>query len=95
MMDWWGAATTGVWVAGLAAVLAAASWGHWMASVEGMRFGEALGRRGVGWAIDVGFALFCTGLAAAEQEWWRRGLWGVLALMWVVQLGWGRRGGGR
>lgn len=97
MIDVWGVAANALWVLGLAVVLAALSWAHWVAQEEGVRLRRVLSRRGLRWPLDVGLLLFCAGLAATSRRWWERALWGVLALAWGVQAGsaaWGQRGAG-
>ncbi|MEA3375251.1 MAG: hypothetical protein U9R72_03505 [Chloroflexota bacterium] len=84
MIDVWGVVANGLWVLGLAVVLAGLSWAHWLATVEGARFRDVLGRTGMRRVTDGGLALFCTGVAATSRVWWQRGLWALLALAWVV-----------
>lgn len=87
MIDIWGVVANGPWVVGLAVLLATLSWAHWAAGVEDVRFRETLGRTEVRRIMDVGLALFCAGLAATSDVWWRQVLWGLLAAAWVVDAG--------
>jgi len=85
MIDVWGVLANSLWVLGLSTVLAVLSWAHWAASREEARFRVVLGWAGHQMALDLGLALFCSGLAATSRRWWERALWGLLAVAWVVQ----------
>lgn len=100
MIDVWGVVANGVWIVGLAVLLAALSWASWVASVEGGRFRTVLGRPGIQRALGLGLVLFCAGLAATGRTWWERALWGGLSALfaaqaWLVGRPAENRGGGR
>ena len=90
----------GLWVAGLALLLATLSWAHWRASREHWRASRErrtlraeLHRPATGRTLNAGMVLFCAGLAATGRRWWEWVLWGLLALGFLAQavLGGGRK----
>jgi len=85
MIDIWGVVANSLWILGLAVLLATLSWSHWAASTEKARFRAMLGRPRVQRVLDLGFFLFCAGLAATGRAWWERLLWGLLAAVFAVQ----------
>jgi hypothetical protein len=85
MIDIWGVMANGLWVLGLALLLATLSWAHWAASMERTRFRTILGRPGVQRTTNLALALFCLGLATTARKWWERAVWGLLTVAWVVQ----------
>ncbi len=87
MIDIGRVAAHALWILGLALILAALSWANWRAASEHTRFREALHRPAVRRALATGLALFAAGLAAAEHRPWATALWGILAVMALLQ-GW-------
>ena len=85
MIDVWGVVANGVWILGLAVLLAAFSWASWVASVERGRVRTVLGRPGARRALGLGLVLFCAGLAATGRTWWERALWALLSVLFAVQ----------
>ena len=85
MIDIWEVVANGVWIVGLAVLLAAFSWASWVASVEGGRFRTVLGRPGVQRALGLGLVLFCVGLAATGRTCGERALWGGLSVLFAVK----------
>lgn len=85
MIDVRGVTANSLWILGLAVLLAALSWAHWVASTEKARYRTVLGRPRARRALALGFFLFCAGLAATGRAWWERALWGVLAAAFAVQ----------
>lgn len=79
MNEVWLVVSHGLWIAGLAVVLAVLSGAWWMASEEEVRLGAVMVRRGPRRALDLGAAVFCSGLAATGRVWWEQVLWALLA----------------
>lgn len=77
-------AANGLWVLGLALLLAAVSCARWLAHQEDARLRDVLGRPGMRRGIDLSLLLFCAGLAATSRRWWERLLWGLLAAAWAA-----------
>ena len=85
MIDVWGVIANSLWILGLAVLLAALSWAHWVASSEGRHLRIVLGRPQTQRCLDLGLFLFCVGLVATSRAWWERILWGLLAAAWVIK----------
>lgn len=94
MIDVWAVVANGLWVLGLALVLAVLSWGYWAAQVEEERMRDVLGRPALRRTMDLGLAVFCVGLAATSQPWWQRVLWAALGVAWLVDAALAGRGAG-
>ena len=81
MIDWWDVIINGVWILGLAIVLAAFSYrSAWKSYHPGT--GNMI------WADEVwpaiGLALFCFGLAGISDQTWKMAVWIALG---IVSLG--------
>ena len=85
MINVWGVVANGLWVMGLAVLLAVLGWAHWVASEEKSRLRSVLARPNMLRVLDLGLALFSAGLAATGRAWWERLCWGLLAVVWIVQ----------
>jgi hypothetical protein len=83
MIDVWGVLSNGLWVVGLAGLLAVWSWARYAAHEAGVRPQEILRRRGYVIALDAGLLLFVAGMASTEDRWWARILWAAIGV-WVV-----------
>ena len=81
MVNAWGVVSTGLWVTGLALVLAVLGRAHWDAANERERLGAVLARRDVRRALLAGATLASVGLACASRTWWERVVW-ILAAVW-------------
>lgn len=85
MISPWGILANGLWIAGLAVLLAGASWAHWRAGMERPRWRTMLKQAGIRRALNVGAGLFCAGMSATGRRWWEWVLWGLLALGFSLQ----------
>ncbi len=85
MIDVWSLVANSLWILGLAVLLTVLSRACWIASTEGNRLRAVLRRPWAQLVSALGLALFCAGLAATARTWWERGLWGLLAIAWLVQ----------
>ena len=85
MVDWLGVVTNGLWVLGLAGMLAAWSYFDYYAKTHGKPVRQVLNApmfiRPFSWAV----AVFCIGVAASGGSWWQRLAWVVLAALFAVQ----------
>jgi len=86
MIDWMGVVTNAAWLFGLAVVLAALSYADWNAHHAGRRFCDVLGQPVFHMAVWSGLTLFCMGVGFSGGRWWERILWGVLAILAVVEV---------
>ena len=87
MIDWLAVGSAALSMTGLAVVLGAVSYHHWLARETGQRLRDL--RRGRSSAIlsSVGFTLLCAGLAIGRHAiWWERPLWSLAGLFFVWQL---------
>jgi hypothetical protein len=85
MIDWLGVLTNGLWVLGLAGMLATLSYFDYHAKTRSLPLRRVLNApmfvRPFSWAAVV----FCIGVAASGGSWWQRLAWAVLAVLFAVQ----------
>jgi hypothetical protein len=90
MIDWMGLTTNGIWILGLAIIVATLSYADWLAMLRSRtsraRMRDVLGQAAFRIALWSGLTLFCVGVALAGGRGWERILWGVLAVMSVVEV---------
>ena len=92
MVDVWGVVSSGLWIIGLAFLLAVLSRAHWSAAKERVRFAAVWARPDVQRALYAGAILVSAGLACTSRVWWERTVWIVVAVVSAVKV---RRGGRR
>ena len=85
MIDIWGILANGLWILGLAVLLAALSWAHWAASTGRVRFRAVLCWPWLRRVVSLGLVLFCLGLMMTGRTWWERALWVALTVAWMAQ----------
>jgi hypothetical protein len=88
VIDVWGVVANGLWIAGLALLLATVSWASWVASTQRPRLRTVLAWPATQRALDLGLVLFCAGLAATSRTRVEQVVGGVLALGWAVEVIW-------
>ncbi len=85
MIDWFGIVTNGLWVLGLAGMVATLSYFDYCAWSQGKPVRQVLKAamfvRPFSWAV----ATFCLGVAASSGSWWQRVAWAALAVLFGVQ----------
>jgi hypothetical protein len=86
MIDVWSVAANGLWILGLSILLAALSWAVWASTAGDDRLRIVIMRPPIRLSVDLGFLIFCIGLAVTTQKWWGRALWAALAVAWGVQI---------
>jgi hypothetical protein len=80
MIDWWMVAANGLWILGLALLLAALSYHHWLAGETGWRRRDLFSACSFQVPWTSGLFLAFTGWALAQApQWWEKTLWLVLA----------------
>jgi len=84
MIDWSSTVVNMLWILGLAVILAVVSYYRWQA---GGALRQACSDAAFQISLAAGVGLFGVGMAAVADSWWRRGLWGALALLALGQ-GW-------
>lgn len=83
MLDIWDVLSNGLWVVGLAVLLAIWSWARYSAYRAGVKSRVILSQRRYVIALDAGLLLFVAGMATTEDRWWAQAIWGALGL-WVI-----------
>ena len=86
MIDWASLAFNGLWVMGVAVILAALSHSSYEAQRQGERLRTQLAAPGFQAWLSVGLALISLGLALIGPRWWERVLWGLFCVTSVWQL---------
>ncbi len=82
MIDWANLLFTALWVLGLAALLAAFSLAHWLASRSGRTLRQTLMEPPFRLALAAAFMLVALGATFSVEPWWHKIAWaGVLALV--------------
>ena len=87
MIDWYGVFRNGLWIAGLAVILAAVSYADWQRGLQTPKgsIRNALGRPGFLAAFCIGMVLFCAGLALSSSQWWETVAWALLGFLFAWQ----------
>jgi hypothetical protein len=87
MIDWPVVALNAVWVFGLAIILAAFSYHHWLAAETPRDLREALSEPSWKLSLSIGLLLTCVGVGyGVVHRWWERTAWTALALACAYQL---------
>ncbi len=84
MIDWLGVLTNGLWIAGLAGMLATVSYYVYEASRQG-KLRAAFGSPSFVFYFSVSTAVFCVGVAASGGELWERIAWAILSVLFAWQ----------
>lgn len=80
--------SAGLWILGLAGVLATVSYADWRRSLHPGRWGGLVTRPRLLSPFFLSFTLVCSGMALAaitypSPSWWQFGAWSVLALIFA------------
>jgi hypothetical protein len=79
----WGIVTNGLWVVGLAILLATWSYGRWSAQNAHIKTRVKLQELRYALVLDLGLVLFIIGMAATESRQWAQVIWALLGLVVV------------
>jgi hypothetical protein len=84
-----GVFSAGLWILGLAGVLATISYHSWYGSLCDQRWGKMVTLPRFLSPICISLALFCTGMALSAitngtPSWWQLAAWSILAFVFVV-----------
>ena len=85
MVDWLGVVTNGLWVLGLAGMLAALSYFDYYARTRGRPVRQVLNAPMFFRPFSLAGVLFCVGVAVSGVSWWQRVAWAVLAALFAMQ----------
>ena len=83
MIPWWSVFFNGLWVLGLAILLAGLSFNYYISASEGRRFREQLQSSGFRQIFWLSFAFVAAGLAGTSDEIWTLVIW-VLFLLYCL-----------
>ena len=93
LIDWRLVGFSALWIVGLSIILAALSFGDYVAAQQRVRLRVVLAWPGYRAAINSGLVLFCLGLLGSSRAWWEQLLWAALVIAFGYQawVAWGRR----
>lgn len=86
MIDGWEIVSAGLWITGLALLLALLSLARWDARQAGVKFSDQLAAKGYRLGLGATALLVCAGLALSAETWLERGLWIGFGLVSTVVL---------
>ena len=86
MIPWLPVLFNGLWILGLAVLLADLSYHYWLAHEEGQRMRAQLGRPAFLSFAWLGLALVAAGLAGTSDRVWELLIWVLFGLFCIVQL---------
>jgi len=86
MVEWTSLAFNGLWVLGVAVILAVFSLSSHEAHHRGERLWVRLATPGFQLSLMLGLVLISLGVALIGPRWWERVLWGVFCAMSAWQL---------
>ena len=75
MIDGWEIVSAGLWITGLALLLALLSLARWDARQASIKFSDQLGAKGYRLGLAASALLVCAGLALSAETWLERGVW--------------------
>lgn len=84
MIDGWEIVSAGLWITGLALLLALLSLARWDARQSGVKKSDQLAAKGYRLGLGVSVLLVCAGLALSAETWLERGVWIGFGLISVV-----------
>lgn len=84
MIDWLAVLFNAFWILGLAVLLAAFSYQHWLARQTNIGLKEQLNTPAFGKAFWLSFMLIAIGLAGTSQRSWETIIWGIFAITGLV-----------
>ena len=82
MIDWYGLAANGLWIAGLSVIVAAFSYHDWVARETKQRRRDLCRQRSWQLPWTTGMCLTCAGWGLSQASWW----WETL--LWLALGGW-------
>lgn len=80
----WDVVRNGLWILGLAVLLATWSWVRYAAYKDRVNAKEKLNELTYALILDLGLVLFIAGMAATEDRGWARLLWLALGIVVIV-----------
>ena len=86
MIDWYDLVANSFWILALVLALATISFARQDASLHGTRLRDVLNDARWKLPLNITGALFCLGLAATSVSLWNRIVWGVLIILFLLQI---------
>jgi len=86
MIEWYNLFANAIWIFALALVLAMISFARWEALSQGMKLREVLSLPAWQIKLNITGGIFCIGLALTSAKTWEQALWGVMAVLFGVQI---------
>jgi hypothetical protein len=85
VIEWNRLAGAALWIAGLSVLLAGISYHDWWRREHTLRWSDV--RRAPSWQLTMsaGMVAFCAGVAAANEAWTARVVWGILAAVFMLR----------
>jgi succinate dehydrogenase hydrophobic anchor subunit len=81
VIEWHTVLLNGFWIAGLALLLAALSYHHWVAQQTSGSLHEQLQKPAFRQAFWLSFILVAVGLAGTSQRGWETAVWGIFVII--------------
>lgn len=86
MINWYNVIANGLWITGLALLLAVISHSRWEARQYNRPWKQVLSAARWQRRLDLAMAFFTAGLCATAATWYEQGIWGLLCLIYVGAL---------
>jgi hypothetical protein len=86
MIDWIPVSFNALWITGLGLVTAGLSLANYLGSKRSFRFSQALKTPTCRIMVYLGIIVFCLGLAGSVSALWEKILWGLLAIIFIIQI---------
>jgi hypothetical protein len=90
VIDWYNVIVNSFWILGLAIILAAVSYHHWLAGEDNRPLRAQLESSAFQLPAWIGFCLICIGLAGSSGRVWETIIWiafGVIGIIYGIQSG--------
>ncbi|MDF1513812.1 MAG: hypothetical protein P1S60_08390 [Anaerolineae bacterium] len=87
MVTIWDVFANGLWIIGLAIILAVWSYGRFTASRNGIPTKQKMISLKYALVMNGGLLLFLCGMVLTEDRWWSKLIWGVMGILVLVESG--------
>lgn len=81
MIDWFEVLYNALWIIGCATIVAAYSYTHWMAHVQGVRTRQLLGTPAVQLPFSIGLCMVSLGLFFLSRGWLEHVVWAAFVVL--------------
>ena len=87
MIDWFNLGLNALWIIACALALATLAYASWEASAMKVKLRVRLNQPKIQIILNIAGILFCFGLAGTSSVIWQQGLWILLAVGFMIQIG--------